>query len=139
MATAVLERQPVFAPPAEEPAIRELATLLAEGDAEEPLRLPATVRRLLAHLVHELAQGNAVTIVPVHAELTTNQAAELLNISRPYLVRLLDAGKIPFHRVGTHRRIYAADLLAYKARRRAEQHAALDELAREAQELGLYE
>jgi excisionase family DNA binding protein len=148
MTSAVQERGPVFAPASEAPALRELQRLLSEGDTGAPaligsgerhLRLPATVVQLLARLVDELARGNAVTIVPVHAELTTNQAAELLNVSRPYLVRLLDAGAIPFHRVGTHRRVYAADLLGYKERRRAAQHTALDNLAREAQEMGLYE
>jgi excisionase family DNA binding protein len=147
MTSAVLERGPVFAQETEAPAIRELELALARRDPAEPLllsadqtphRLPATVAQLLAHLVHELAKGNAVTIVPVHAELTTFQAAELLNVSRPYLVRLLDQGKIPFHRVGTHRRIYAADLLAYRERRRAEQHRMLDEMAQEAQAMGLY-
>jgi excisionase family DNA binding protein len=147
MSTTVLERQPVFAPPADQPTLREIEALLDRktavpalvGVGEEPLRLPATVVQLLATLVHELACGNAVTIVPVQAELTTNHAAELLNVSRPYLVRLLDAGKIPFHRVGTHRRIKAADLLVYKEQRLAEQRTILGELARESQALGLYE
>jgi excisionase family DNA binding protein len=147
MATAVAERKPVFAPLSEEPAIRELDLLLAQSGPEQPLLLglgaqprqvPETVREILARVVRELAQGNAVTIVPVHAELTTFQAAELLNVSRPYLVRLLDQGKIKYHKVGTHRRILAADLLMFKEGYRAKQHAALDEMAREAQEMGLY-
>src|SRR4051794_18622919 len=123
---AVLERETVIAPTDEAQAIRELDALLVQsqpaivalaGDGAQPQPLPASVRRLLEQIVHELARGNAVTIVPVHAELTTQQAAELLNVSRPFLIKLLDADAIPYHRVGTHRRICLADLLAYRTRR----------------------
>jgi excisionase family DNA binding protein len=100
--------------------------------------LPATLIPLLARVVRELVRGNAITIVPVHAELTTFEAAELLNVSRPYLVRLLDQGKIPYRKVGTHRRILAADLLKFKEGYRAKQRWALAAMAREAQEMGLY-
>jgi excisionase family DNA binding protein len=147
MTSAVLERGPVFAPEDEATAIRELEQALVESGATPVLvgadhqerPLPETVASLLVRLVHELARGNAVTIVPVHAELTTFQAAELLNVSRPFLVRLLNEGKIPYHRIGTHRRIYAADLLEFKAGYRKQQRAAVAEMANLAQEMGVYD
>jgi len=147
MATATLERTPVLPQSADAPALQALAAVLAadatpttlKGPGKAPVPLPASVRDLLARVVHELVRGNAVTIVPVHAELTTQQAAELLNMSRPHLVKLLEAGAIPFHKTGTHRRVKITDALAYRDRQRTSQRAALDELAREAQELGLYQ
>src|SRR5665811_1063446 len=84
-----------------------------------------------------VAQGNAVSIVPVHHELTTQQAAVLLGVSRPHLVKLVDAGEIPHHKTGSHRRIYFEDLMRYRDVRDAQRAAALRELTRKSAEYGL--
>ena len=88
-------------------------------------------------LLGALLRGEAVRIVPLEAELTTGQAAELLGVSRPYLVRLLEEGKIPHHKVGSHRRVRARDLLAYLEAYRKRGRELMVELIGEAQELGL--
>jgi excisionase family DNA binding protein len=103
------------------------------------IRLPHSILKVLMEVVHEMARGNAVRVMPIHAELTTQQAAELLNVSRPFLVSLLEQGEIKYRKVGTHRRILLEDLLVYKDRRDRERLSALDELAKEDQRLGLYE
>ena len=92
--------------------------------------------RLMAMILAEMGRGNAVTLTPVHAELTTHQAARFLNVSRPYLIKQLESGRLPYHKVGTHRRIALRDLLEYKERSNAERDSALKELARMTQELG---
>ena len=99
--------------------------------------LPEIATRLLLRLLREIAKGNAVTVIPYHAELTTQQAAEVLNVSRPFLIKLLEQGKMPFHLVGTHRRIRFEDVMRYKAATRSQQREALHELIDEAQELDM--
>jgi excisionase family DNA binding protein len=106
-------------------------------DTGEEFTLPKAAVLLLGRLLTEMSKGNAVTVIPVHAELTTQEAADFLNVSRPHFVSLLNAGRLPYRKVGTHRRIKFSDLQAYKARSEKERGAALDELAKEAQELDM--
>ena len=94
-------------------------------DEGQVLTLPRAATRLLAHLLTEMAAGNAVTLIPVHAEMTTQEAADFLNVSRPFLVGLLQSGAIPFRKVGTHRRIRFQDVTSYKDRIDAERERAL--------------
>ena len=101
------------------------------------LPIPHTVLRLLTTILAELAEGHGITLIPENGELTTQQAADLLNVSRPYLIGLLERGEIPFRKVGTHRRVLLADLLAYRTRAEQAQRRALDELTAQAQELEL--
>jgi excisionase family DNA binding protein len=101
--------------------------------------LPQSLYGLLREVVRQLAAGNGVSLHPVKAELTTQQAADELRVSRPFLIKQLERGELPFHRTGTHRRIYLRDLLEYKTRRDAAAKKAVDDLARTAQELGIYD
>ena len=99
--------------------------------------VPREALDVFIQVLGQLAQGQAVKVVPTDSELTTHQAAGLLNVSRPFLIGLLDAGAIPYRRVGTHRRVRVNDLLAYKAKDDARRDEALAELTRQAQDLGL--
>lgn len=99
--------------------------------------VPREAFELFLEILGQMANGNAVTIVPVHAELTTQQAAELLNVSRPYLVQLIEEGKIPARKVGAHRRIRAEDLMAYKRVDEERRKEVLDELTAEAEKRDL--
>ena len=112
---------------------------LSPKGKKEPISVtvPQGAFELFMEVLAQMANGNAVTIVPIHAELTTQQAAAMLNVSRPHLVELIDAGKIPHRMVGTHRRVLAAQVLAYRKRMRDEAEAAMNELADESQKLGL--
>lgn len=106
-------------------------------DEEVSVVVPAEAFEMFLVVLAQMANGNAVTVVPVHAELTTQEAADLLNVSRPHLVKLLDGGKIPHRMVGAHRRVLAADLLNYKLADDVARKAAADELVAEAEKLGL--
>jgi len=98
------------------------------------LKLPPKVLRLFADMLGSLAQGHAVTIMPKEMYVSTQEAAMFLNVSRPYLIRMLDEGKLPYHKVGTHRRIKFEDVVAYKEERRKISQAALQELVDQAQD-----
>ena len=113
----------------------ELRLEFKTGGSSEDLVLPASALRLLVRALAEMGEGNAVALTPVRAELTSQQAADILNVSRPHLVKLLDEGAIPSRKVGSHRRVPLADLLAYKREFEARRHAALDELQALSQDL----
>ena len=109
------------------------------GPGGERIALPDSIYQILRDVVRLLASNTPVTLAPADHELTTQQAAHLLNVSRPYLVKLLESGEIPFHRVGSHRRVRLQDLLQYRQRRDEARTQALDELTGLSDELGLYE
>ncbi len=111
--------------------------LVDDGDDAETLSVPTSAVRLFLRLLTEMSQGNAVTLIPTHAELTTQQAADLLNVSRPYMAKLLDEGKIPGRTVGKYRRVRFDDLMAFKKKDDDARSKVLDQLSAEAQELGM--
>lgn len=110
---------------------------IVDGSSREIVKLPAAAVRLLVRILEEMARGNTVALTPVHAEITTQQAAEMLNISRPSLIQLLNEGKIGYRRVGTHRRVRFDALMKYKRQTDAARREALTELAGYDQELGI--
>ena len=114
-----------------------MGALTVHLDDGQTLTLPLAATRLLSHLLTEMAAGNAVTLIPIHAEMTTQEAADYLNVSRPYLIGLIENGDIPFRKVGTHRRIRFEDVKRYRDNIDARRSATLDELARQAQELDM--
>jgi excisionase family DNA binding protein len=142
--------EPMRAPREDRAKIAELSSALHPSSGREAHydlvgpdgkrhRIPESVIHGLARMAEVLARGDAVTIVPVGARMTTQQAADLLNVSRQYLVRLLDEGKIPYDRTGAHRRLKIEDVLAYKQERDRKRDAGLDELTRLTEELGGYD
>ncbi len=124
----------------------ELARLLAEKPEAEraqirmdgtDLIVPRQAVSLLRDILVQMAQGNAVTIVPTHAELSTQEVASILNVSRPFVIKLLEQGEMPFRKAGTHRRIRHEDLMRYMARMDSDSREAMDALAAQAQELDM--
>ncbi len=145
MSTFTLER--TVLPPTE--SLQELVAMFSRLGAEpattlsgpngEHLVLPPEVFEVLRDVVEAMADGQAVTIAPVHQRLTTQEAADLLGVSRPTLVKLLETGEIPFEQPGRHRRVRLADVLAYRERSTAERRVALDRMVEIADEADMYE
>ncbi len=109
----------------------------ASDSVEECISIPVAAFRQLSAILQEMAKGNAVTLIPIHAELTTQQAAEIINVSRPFLTEQLDNGVIPHRKVGTHRRVMFKDLMDYKHSMDRNRLKSLEELSEIDQELGL--
>jgi excisionase family DNA binding protein len=108
------------------------------GPDGKAMILPDSLYRVLLEAARQLGEGNGIALMAYTQNLTTQQAADLLNVSRPHLVTLLESGAIPFHKVGTHRRVYLRDLLRYKRQRDGTRRAALQSMVDEAQKLGIY-
>ena len=108
-----------------------------ENEPGESISIPVTAFRLLNSILTEMAKGNAVTLIPVNSELTTQQAADILNVSRPFLIEQLEKGVIPYRKVGTHRRVMFKDLMEYKQTMDHNRLKALEELSAIDQDLGL--
>jgi excisionase family DNA binding protein len=150
MTAASLRSPPATLPTEQEAKLaressRVLAACIGRGDlarlkvidGNQEVDVPVSALRMLVDILAQMAEGNAVSIVPYHAELTTQQAADFLNVSRPHLVGLLERNELSHRKVGSHRRVLFKDLVAYQQRSRIERKKTLDELAAQAQELGL--
>jgi len=116
---------------------REVVRLVVEDEHRDSLVVPRSAVELLARVLAHMAVGQGVSIVPSQAELTTQQAADMLNVSRPYLIGLLEQGQIDYRKVGTHRRIKAASLIEYMREDDRKRRAAADELTALAEEMNL--
>ena len=113
--------------------------LTANGMQSAEINLPLPIVRLLLRALEEMAAGNAVTLLPITKELTSRQAAELLRVSRPSLIKMLDAGKLPYRKVGAHRRVRSDDAIRYIQNERARRAQVMEELSAETVKLGLNE
>ena len=142
---AATSEGPITLPKAEQKRVEELEAVLSRGNAAlvssagEPIELPNTVYKILKKVVTLMAHGQAVTLVPDNQAVTTQRAADILGVSRPFFVKLLETGAMGYHRVGNQRRVYLRDVLAYAQKRDDERQAALDRLSRAAVEAGLYD
>lgn len=144
-----LAETPVLPPsdPADQQELAELATLIKDADGEAtlvgpdstPVRLPAAIYDALVQVIDAMLAGRAITLAPIAQRLTTQEAADLLGLSRPTVVKLLESGEIPFERPGRHRRVRLIDVLEYRDRRVAQRSHALDDMVRASEELGLYD
>jgi excisionase family DNA binding protein len=144
---AVLEHEPIKAAESEKPALNRIEGVLAKNRGAPKLidpdggeiELPQSVFQVLKQIIHHMMRGRAIFIVPENKELTTQEAAEILCVSRPYFIKLLENGKIPYLKVGSHRRIRFSDLMYYQRKREKEREEGLEEIARLSQETGIYD
>jgi len=144
------EREPILAEGAEIERVADLERMLADGSESatraqligptgEQMDLPVPLYAVLLRAAHELAVGNGISILPVEAMLTTQEAADILNISRPHLIKMLEANEMPFRMVGTHRRIKLQDVLAYQRYQDEQAQIGLANMARLGQETHTYD
>jgi len=142
--TLTLDREPIAAPNTDREALRGVEAMTQSGlelrvsAGDRTIELPEALRLVLEQAAHELVRGNRVSLLPLGRMLTTRQAAEMLNISRPFLIQLLKREEIPFEMVGTHRRVAIEDVLRYRAQRSERRREVLRALSQEADELGIY-
>lgn len=138
-------QQPIAVPESEERQVQELNRLLHRGRAAlvsasgERVEFPNTLYEVLTRIVEILSRGQAVTLVPDNQVVTTQRAATILGMSRPFFIKLLEAGVMAHHRVGNQRRVYLRDVLDFARKREEERKAALDRLSRHALDAGLYD
>jgi len=143
MASAVLPE--ITASANDEHELRAFARVLEShqaaliGPGEDRISLPEPIYRVLVRALRVLERGEGVMIVPSTQEMTTQSAADMLGVSRQYVVQLLEEGKIPFHKVGTHRRVAMKDVLEYRRKRDAARKQMLGAIAREAADDGVYD
>jgi len=129
------------------PLLRETSKRMTKGDSNyikiaiegkgEFLKIPKKAMILLFEIMKNMAEGKSLTLIPSDSEVSTQQAADMLNVSRPHLVKLLEEGQIPFKKVGSHRRIELKDILAYEEQQKKNRKEQLDFLSQQAQELNL--
>lgn len=115
-----------------------LGKIAIVADGQE-IEMPSIVSIALMEVIKTLNKGNSITLIPMDKELTTQQAADILNISRPYFIKLLETGEIPFKKTGTHRKILMQDLMKYREQRAETRKSKIEELSSLSQELGLYD
>jgi excisionase family DNA binding protein len=151
MTTSAVINKEMLGPPSEQDAklakvsSRLLAACIGQGptarlrviDGQQELEVPVSALRMLVDILAHMAEGHAVSLMPINAELTTQQAADYLNVSRPFVVGLLEKNELPYRKVGTHRRIQFKDLLAYRERSMNQSQQLANELAEEAQKLDM--
>jgi excisionase family DNA binding protein len=142
---SIATREPITLPATEQTQVRDLERMLDLGApalvsvSGERLVVPPTVYEVLRKVVELMAEGKSVTLLPDNQVVTTQRAADLLGMSRPFFIKLLETGAMAHHRVGNQRRVYLRDVLEFARKRDEERQAALDRLSRQAVEVGLYD